>query len=46
MHDQQNIKPEEMFTEIPFFQRLDDEFDTNIATAKTEAMGWKERNQP
>ena len=44
MHRQQNIKSEEIFTDIPFFQRLDDEFDTNIVTAKIEAVGWKERN--
>jgi hypothetical protein len=43
LHGQQNIKSEEMFTDSPFFQRLDDEFDTNIATAKNEAMGWKEK---
>jgi hypothetical protein len=41
MHGQQNIKYEEMLTDVPFFQRLVDEFDKNIGTAKTEAMGWR-----
>jgi hypothetical protein len=29
----------------PRVQSLDDEFDTNIATTKIWAMGWKEINQ-
>ena len=46
MHGRQNIKSEEMFTDISFLNILMTNLTRNIATAKIEAIGWKENNQP